>query len=272
MLPLLPPPKVPVILKPADAVEKNHDKYCCSAWLLPCGAVPESLLCGAQQQVAFFLRFSRRFLFLCPLTPLPSWSCASLLTGPHVPCLQAGVFFTRRSSIWQLRHASGGVRLRQSCIEMRDCYKSFLLYVVVRAWHCFFKKNLCQDGLCPQWRSPQKSRVGRTEHLLFKGWGRALAPKRLRIPPGSCFKVFIFFLAHRSCWNIEPSSTNITVQRINHLLHENTFLKCTVYWKKWHFSKRWHFWPVGHDWLWWIETPRSGAGVLNHVRESHTAF
>lgn len=125
MLPLLPPPKVPVILKPADAVEKNHDKYCCSAWLLPCGAVPESLLCGAQQQVAFFLRFSRRFLLLCPLTPLPSWSCASLLTGPHVPCLQAGVFFTRRSSICQLRHASGGVRLRQSCIEMRDCYKFF---------------------------------------------------------------------------------------------------------------------------------------------------
>lgn len=212
-----------------------------------------------------------------------SCSCVRLPLSPHgpvLPCWLALMFHVYRqacslqegpasdSSVMPPVESGWGSHVLKCVIVIN----SFLLYVVVRAWHCFFKKNLCQGGLCLLWRSPQKSRVGRTEHLLFKGWGRALAPKGLRILPGSCFKVFIFFLAHQSCWNIEPSSTNITVQRINHLLHENTFLKCTVYWKKWHFSKRWHFWPVGHDWLWWIETPRSGAGVLNHVRESHTAF
>lgn len=273
MLPLLPPPKVPVILKPADAVEKNHDKYCCSAWLLPCRAVPVRVCCVARNSRSPFFFASRAASCSCVRLPLSPH-------GPVLPCWLALMFHVYRqacslqegpasdSSVMPPVESGWGSHVLKCVIVIN----SFLLYVVVRAWHCFFKKNLCQGGLCLLWRSPQKSRVGRTEHLLFKGWGRALAPKRLRILPGSCFKVFIFFLAHQSCWNIEPSSTNITVQRINHLLHENTFLKCTVYWKKWHFSKRWHFWPVGHDWLWWIETPRSGAGILNHVRESHTAF
>ena len=57
-------------------------------------------------------------------------------------------------------------------------------------------------------------------------------PKELRVLLGSCFKVFIFFLAHHSCWNIEPSSINIIMQRINHLFYKNMFLISVSFTKK----------------------------------------
>ena len=59
-----------------------------------------------------------------------------------------------------------------------------------------------------------------------------LDPKQLRVLLGSCFKVFIFFLAHHSCWNIEPSSNNIIKQIINHLFHKNMFLISVSFTKK----------------------------------------
>ena len=97
-----------------------------------------------------------------------------------------------------------------------------------------------------------------------------LDPKELRVLLGSCFKVFIFFLAHHSCWNIEPSSNNIIKKIINHLFHKNMFLISVSFTKKnWHFPKRWHFWPFGQDLQWWLETSCLRIGILNYVQGSN---
>lgn len=102
----------------------------------------ESLLCGAQQQVAFF--FASR---------AASCSCVRLPLSPHgpvLPCWLALMFHVYRqacslqegpasdSSVMPPVESGWGSHVLKCVIVIN----SFLLYVVVRAWHCFLKKPM----------------------------------------------------------------------------------------------------------------------------------